>query len=299
MTIKVASDLCRAISRAAAKITESSRDSSVYHKQSIRKNVYGEQVKKLDEVANSALIEELSNSPNVAGVASEELSEPIFFPKNKNAKYVAVIDPMDGSSNIEYQITVGTIFGFYPIVGETATLEDFLQPGKQLVLAGYTLYSSATTMILSDGEKVSEYFLKGNNFFSHRENIKCPSKGKWLSANACNYNTWESQNIHWLFESLQKGYSQRYVGSLVADFHRTLIDGGIFAYPADKNGKAKLRLLYECNPLAFIMKTAGGNSVTGFDNKDILSLQPKNVHDCCGFFTGSKEDIDFSLIERK
>lgn len=299
MTINVASDLCRAISRAATKITDASRDSSVYHRQSVNKNIYGEQVKKLDEIANQSLIEELSNSPNVAAVASEELSEPIFFPKNKNAKYVAVIDPLDGSSNIDYQITVGTIFGFYPIHGETASIDDFSQPGKNLALAGYTLYSSTTTMVVADGDKVSEYFLKGSNFFSHRENIKCPSKGKWLSANACNYDTWEPQNIHWFFESLHKGYSQRYVGSLVADFHRTLIDGGIFAYPADRNGKAKLRLLYECNPLAFIMKTAGGHSITGFNNKDILNLEPKTLYDCCGFFTGSKEDIDFSLIERK
>jgi fructose-1,6-bisphosphatase I len=299
MTTRVTSDLCRAISRAAEKIVESSRDSSLYHRPSHTKNVYGESVKKLDDVANQYLIYELSQCSSVGGVASEELEEPIFFPKNKNAKYVAVIDPLDGSSNIDYQITVGSIFGFYPIQGEVASFNDFLQPGNKLTLAGYTLYGPSTNMVISDGEKVLEYFIKGNNFFIHRDNIKCPNKGKWLSINTCNYTSWEAQNILWMFDALHHGYSQRYVGSLVADFHRTLIDGGVFAYPTDKNGKSKLRLLYECNPLAFVMKAAGGTSITGFNNLNILDIEPKSLHDCCGFFTGSKQDIDFSLLERK
>lgn len=292
------SDLCRAISRSAVRIKDLLQDSTNYKGFLSTKNSYGEDVKKMDSLANNAFIEELGKSGNIAGIASEELEEPIFFTNNKNAKYVAVIDPMDGSKNIDYQVTVGSIFGFYRIQGDVACIEDFLQPGNKLVLAGYTLYGPATTMVMSDGNRVQEHFLKGNNFFMHRDNIQCPVKGKCLSVNACNYDKWNAPNTLWMFESLVK-YSQRYVGSLVVDFHRTLIDGGIFAYPSDKNGSAKLRLLYECNPVAFIMKAAGGNSVSGFDNKNILDIQPENLHQCSGLFTGSKEDIELSLLERK
>lgn len=291
------SDLCRAISRSAVRIKDLLQDSTNYKGLASKQNSYGEDVKKMDSLANDVFIQELSKSGNIAGVASEELEEPLLF-NNKKAKYVAVIDPMDGSKNIDYQITVGSIFGFYRIQGDVACVEDFLQPGNKLVLAGYTLHGPATTMVMSDGNKVEEHFLKGNNFFMHRDNIKCPVKGKCLSINACNYDKWQAQNTLWMFESLQK-YSHRYVGSLVADFHRTLIDGGIFAYPVDKESKAKLRLLYECNPMAFIMKVAGGKAVSGFDNQNILDIQPNNLHQCSGLFIGSKEDVESSLLERK
>lgn len=293
MVRKETSDLCRAVSRAALKISEASKSSIIHNSSSSHYNVYGEQVKVLDSLSNKILVEELENSPNIAGIASEELEEPILFTKNKKAKYVAVVDPLDGSSNIDYMITVGTIFGFYEIQRSQASKEDFLQPGNKLILAGYTLYGPATNMVISDGAAVTECLLKKDNFYRYRENIKCPEQGKWLSVNGCNFHKWEEHDQQWFLSCLNKGYSQRYVGSLVADFHRTLLDGGIFSYPADKNDKAKLRLLYECNPLAFIMNTAGGKSISGPGNLNILDITPNGLHNKMGFVTGSVKDIEF------
>ncbi len=253
-------------------------------------NIYGEDVKKLDELANTWLIEHLSASGDFFAIASEELEEPVFPEVGKDGKYVILLDPLDGSSNIDVNISVGTIFSIFKKVSDDVT--TFFQEGYKQVAAGYIIYGSSTMMVYTTGNGVHGFTLDpmiGTFILSHPD-IKIPSKGKIYSINEAYYLRWDGRIRNWLDTIKQNKYSLRYVGSMVADVHRTLLKGGIFAYPADsKNKNGKLRLLYEAFPMSFIIEQAGGMSTNG--EKSILQIKPTELHQRTPVFLGSPEDI--------
>ena len=270
-------------------------------------NVQGEDVKKLDVYANEVLTNVLKAGGHVCAVCTEE--EETFIPvdekfsdnKYVSNKYVCHFDPLDGSSNIEANISIGTIFSIYKRISEsgTGTMEDCLQRGVEQVAAGYVLYGSSTMLVYTAGKGVHAFTLDpsvGEFLLSH-ENIRIPSKSKTYSTNEGNIKKWAPgiQNyVSYLKDNdpdTGRPYSSRYVGSLVADFHRNLLYGGIFMYPADSNNKSgKLRLMYEANPLGFIVEQAGG---AASDSKNrILELTPESLHQRTPLFIGSKEDVE-------
>ncbi|HEX8791889.1 MAG TPA: class 1 fructose-bisphosphatase [Polyangiaceae bacterium] len=273
-------------------------------------NVQGEEVQKLDVLANEILVAVLEKSGKCALVASEELEKAKVL--CETGKYIVAFDPLDGSSNIDVNISIGTIFcvmrGSHATAGGHLA-EGFLQPGSKIVAAGYAVYGSATTMVLSTGAGVHGFTLDpgvGEFFLSH-PNIRCPEKGSIYSVNEGNFARWDDRVkkwAHWIkSEDKAQGlpYGHRYVGSLVADAHRTLLKGGIFAYPADKKSPdGKLRLLYEANPVAYIFEQAGGAATNGVDR--ILEIQPKALHDRTPLVVGSRQDVSafrqFMLGER-
>ena len=267
-------------------------------------NIQGEKVQKLDVFANETIVEAFEHSGHVCVMASEESAEPISpssdYPRGK---YVLLFDPLDGSSNIDACITIGTIFSVHKKIsaGPDGTMEDLLQPGDHQVAAGYVVYGSSTMLVYTTGSGVHGYTLDpsvGEFLLSH-ENIRIPERGSIYSANEGNYQYWRPEvqrYIDYLHEkdpASKRPYSARYVGSLVADFHRTLLYGGIFLYPADtkepKQPVGKLRLLYEAAPLALITREAGGRASTG--TEDILGLQPTRLHQRVPLFIGSREDV--------
>jgi fructose-1,6-bisphosphatase I len=261
-------------------------------------NVQGEAVQKLDEFANDVLCSTLERCGRCAMVASEELEQAKVM--NESAKYIVCFDPLDGSSNIDVNISIGTIFCI--LRGSSAggrLLEGALQPGTKIVAAGYAVYGSATTITLSTGYGVHGFTLDpgvGEFFLSH-PNIRCPERGNTYSINEGNFSRWEEPVKKWNAwikgEDKAKGlpYGHRYVGSLVADAHRTLMKGGIFAYPADKKSPGgKLRLLYEANPMAYLFEQAGGMATNGVDR--ILDIAPKALHDRTALVLGSKQDVN-------
>ncbi|MBX0311272.1 MAG: class 1 fructose-bisphosphatase, partial [Sulfurihydrogenibium sp.] len=230
-----------------------------------KKNIQGEEVQKLDELSNNLLIQYLSQSGEFFALASEELDEPIFPEEGKDAKYVIAFDPLDGSSNIDVNVSIGTIFSIHRRVN--SDVSDFLQEGYKQVAAGYVIYGSSTMLVLSTGNGVNGFTLDpavGMYLLSH-PNMRIPEKGKIYSINESNDKKWIDAGLKEYIESLKdEGYTSRYIGSMVADVHRTLIKGGIFAYPADvKNKNGKLRLLYEASPMAFLTVQAGGIATTG------------------------------------
>ncbi len=267
-------------------------------------NVQGEQVMKLDQYANSLLISRLEKCGQLCAMASEEDAEPIFIPdKYPKGKYVVCFDPLDGSSNIDANVSIGTIFAIHKKMtpGDNGSLDDLLQPGNTIVAAGYFLYSSATMLVYSSGKGVHGFTLDpslGEFLLSH-EDIRMPSKGKIYSANEGNINYWDQGVKNFLSyikeedKATKRPYSSRYIGSLVADFHRTLLYGGIFMYPKDNKDArkpyGKLRLLYECAPLAFIATNAGGYASTG--DGPVLDVAPTEIHQRVPLFIGSKEDV--------
>lgn len=263
-------------------------------------NVQGEEQMKLDIYANDMLISVLQNSADCAGVASEENDDFIAFTDeySVNSKYVVLFDPLDGSSNIDVNAPIGTIFSIYRRVSETGkpcTMEDFLQPGNKLMAAGYVIYGSSTMMVYATKLSVNGFTLEpsiGEFCLSH-PNMKCPEKGKIYSinqGNTCKYDKSITSFLeHCMENNKEEGrpYSHRYIGSMVADMHRTLIKGGIFMYPADKSSpKGKLRLQYECNPMAFLVEAAGG--VADYGNGNILDIEPTELHQRTPIFIGSK-----------
>lgn len=279
-------DLCCAANKISNKIRTAGIDN--FLGLNGKTNIYGEQVKKLDEIANDILVNTFAESKSCAGIASEELENPVYFDDSKS-KYVLVIDPLDGSSNVDLGITVGTIFGIYK--SDYISEQSFLQPGKNLVCAGYFLNGTSTLLIFSDGKTVSEYYLKeDNSFVQTRQNIKCP-EGKTYSINDGNYSYWYGGVKDWKNYIVSTGqYSMRYVGSLVADAHRTLLTGGIFVYPEDtKNKDGKLRLLFECNPMAFIFNAANGAQTTG--RQSILDINPQQINQKSPLVIGSKKEV--------
>ena len=266
-------------------------------------NVQGETVMKLDEEANATLLGTLRRRGHCAAVASEELEEIEHFTNDARARYVVLFDPLDGSSNIDVNISIGTIFGVLRRdegsheVGE----KDFLKPGRELAAAGYVIYGSSTMLVLSTGRERGvhgfTYDPTVGEFLLSHENIRIPEKGSTYSINEGNYARWsegvKKWNAHLKAEDKADGrpYGMRYVGTLVADAHRTLLRGGVFAYPSDsKSPEGKLRLLYEANPFAFLVEAAGGAATNGTDR--ILDIQPTKLHQRTGLVLGSKRDVD-------
>ncbi len=267
-------------------------------------NVQGEDVKKLDVFANDQFMGVLQHGISCAGIASEELDDYVAFDDavSRNSKYVCLFDPLDGSGNIDVNVSIGTIFGVYRRVtkrGEIASAEDFLQKGTQQVAAGYIVYGSSTMFVYGTRRGVNGFTLDpsiGEYTMSHPD-IKCPPSGKIYSVNHGNFFHYE-EGVNKYIDTCQKKnktnggpYTQRYIGSMVADVHRNLIKGGIFMYPGTIDKPAgKLRLLYECNPFAFITEVAGGKATDG--KQRILDIQPTSLHQRTPMFIGSKDMME-------
>ncbi|MBI3717320.1 MAG: class 1 fructose-bisphosphatase [Sphingobacteriales bacterium] len=267
-------------------------------------NVQGEDVKKLDIYANNQFMGVLKHGISCAGIASEELDDFIAFddPVSNNSKYVCLFDPLDGSGNIDVNVSIGTIFSVYrriTALGTPATIDDFLQPGIKQIAAGYVVYGSSTMLVYATRRGVNGFTLDPSigEFTMSHSNIQCPPTGRIYSVNHGNYFQYSKGVQQYIQRCQQKTkadggpYTQRYIGSMVADVHRNLIKGGIFMYPStiDKP-KGKLRLLYECNPFAFIMEVAGGNATNG--TKRILDVEPTELHQRSSFFVGSKNMME-------
>jgi fructose-1,6-bisphosphatase I len=275
-----------------------------------KKNIQGEHVKKLDDFANAAFLAVLQRGISCAGIASEELDDFASFDEElcNQSKYVVVLDPLDGSSNIDVNISIGTIFGVYRRKtpgGVPCTLEDFLQKGENLVAAGYVIYGSSTMLVYATRRGVNGFTLDpslGEFTLSHPD-IVCPPNGKIYSVNQGNYYKYNEKVRQYIFECQVKTraaggpYTHRYTGTLVADMHRNLLKGGIFLYPATADHvHGKLRLVYECNPFAFILEMSGGRATTGEEN--ILGIQPESLHQRVPFFAGSNEMMKPFLQEK-
>ena len=271
-----------------------------------RENIQGEQQQKLDVFANETFINALSARGVICGVASEENSSFIAFKDNVNndAKYVVLIDPLDGSSNIDVNVSVGTIFSVYKRKsqkGHSVEMNDFLQCGKHQVASGYIIYGSSTMLVYTTGSGVNGFTFDpsiGVFFLSH-PNMTIPINGEIYSVNEGNLSQFKSTIRKYIkfcqsenHSSNKKKYTSRYIGSLVADFHRNLIKGGIYLYPSNSsNPSGKLRLTYECAPLAFIAEQAGGRAISS--STRTLEITPSELHQRVPFFVGSKNMIDY------
>ncbi|CAD6193291.1 unnamed protein product [Caenorhabditis auriculariae] len=263
-------------------------------------NVQGEEVKKLDVLSNELMINMLKSSYTVCAMVSEENEKVIEVDEGKQGKYIVTFDPLDGSSNIDCLVSIGTIFGIFRKTSDgPVKKEELLQTGRNLVAAGYCLYGSATMVVLSTGHGVNGFMLDpslGEFILTHRH-MKVPEKGKVYSINEGYAKQWSKGLTEYVRtrkfpEEGQKGMNQRYVGSMVADIHRTLLNGGIFLYPATKDApNGKLRLLYESAPMAFIMEQAGGIAILQ-DGSAILDIQPTEIHQRSTVFMGSKKDVE-------
>jgi fructose-1,6-bisphosphatase I len=266
-------------------------------------NIQGEDQQKLDVYANEKFIQTLINRNIVCGIASEEEDDFISvnsLDKDNNNKYVVLIDPLDGSSNIDVNVSVGTIFSIYrrvTPVGTPVTLEDFLQKGRAQVAAGYVIYGTSTMIVYTTGKGVNGFTLNpaiGTFYLSH-PNMRFPETGSIYSVNEGNYVHFPQGVKDYIKycqqEEDNRPYTSRYIGSLVSDFHRNLIKGGIYLYPnTSKNPNGKLRLLYECNPIAFLAEQAGGKSSDG--SIDTLDIEPTELHQRVPFYCGNKEMVD-------
>ena len=270
-------------------------------------NVQGEEQMKLDVLANETLIHVLKNSTDCSGIASEENDDHVSYEDtfSANSKYIVLFDPLDGSSNIDVNASIGTIFSIYRRVselGKPCIEADFLQPGNKLMAAGYIIYGSSTMMVYATRLSVNGFTLEpsiGEFCLSH-PNIRIPENGKIYSINQGNtvkYTSGMRAYLDYCMESNKeesRPYSHRYIGSMVGDLHRTLIKGGIFMYPGDKSSpNGKLRLQYECNPMAFIVEAAGGIASNG--TIDILDIQPTELHQRVPVFIGSKNMVNKAL----
>ena len=270
-------------------------------------NIQGEEQMKLDVIADETLIHVLKNSTDCAGIASEENDDHVSYEDtfSANSKYVVLFDPLDGSSNIDVNAPIGTIFSIYRRVselGKTCTEADFLQPGNRLMAAGYIIYGSSTMMVYATKLSVNGFTLEpsiGEFCLSH-PNIKVPENGKIYSLNQGNtvkFGEGMKAYLNYCMESNKeegRPYSHRYIGSMVGDLHRTLIKGGIFMYPADKSSpNGKLRLQYECNPMSFIVEAAGGLGHTGIER--VMDVQPTELHQRVPIFIGSKNMVNKAL----
>jgi fructose-1,6-bisphosphatase I len=263
-------------------------------------NIQGEQQQKLDVFANDQFIRALTKREVVCGIASEENDD--FIAINEDGSYIIAMDPLDGSSNIDVNVSIGTIFSIYKRIspeGTSVTEEDFLQKGTNQIAAGYVIYGSSTMLVYTTGNGVNGFTYDpgmGVYVLSH-PNMKTPSNGAIYSINEGNYYK-SSKGVQEYIKYAQKidpetnrPLTGRYIGSLVADFHRNLIKGGLYIYPATTSAlKGKLRLLYECNPLAFIVEQAGGKASDGKDR--ILEIQPTELHQRVPYFVGSSEMVN-------
>ena len=265
-------------------------------------NIQSEKQQKLDIYANEKFINTLINRNIVCGIASEEEENFISINSNDNNnqnKYVVLIDPLDGSSNIDVNVSVGTIFSIYrrkSKIGSEVVIDDFLQKGRNQVAAGYIIYGTSTMLVYTTGNGVNGFTLNPaiGTFYHSNSNLKIPKEGTIYSINEGNYLQFPKFVKKYLKfcqeEKDDRPYTSRYIGSLVSDFHRNMIKGGIFLYPeTSKNQKGKLRLLYECNPIAFICEQAGGLATNG--NVNILDINPKELHQRTPFYCGSKKMV--------
>ncbi|MDX2062674.1 MAG: class 1 fructose-bisphosphatase [Bacteroidia bacterium] len=262
-------------------------------------NVQGEVQQKLDVLANEQFLAALSRGCQVAAVASEE--SDTILPLCDTGKYVVLIDPLDGSSNIDVNVSIGTIFAIYrrlSPLGTPATVADCLQPGSAQLAAGYVLYGSSTMLVYTTGSGVNGFTYEASlgEFFLSHPNIRIPEASKYYSINDAAYERFPEGLKVYLSDlkqrntSAKKPMSPRYIGSLVADFHRNLLQGGIFIYPGSVDRpEGKLRLLYECNPMAFIAEQAGGQASSG--SQRILALQPTELHQRCPLYIGSPDEM--------
>lgn len=268
-----------------------------------QENIQGETQQKLDILADNQFISAFKNGGEACGIASEENDDFVAFDseRSKNGKYIVSFDPLDGSSNIDVNVSIGTIFSIYRRVsekGQTAELKDFLQKGDQQVAAGYVIYGSSTMLVYTTGNGVNGFTLDpsiGEFCLSHPE-LTIPSKGRIYSMNEGNLSYCSDAIKNYISyckevdADTNRPYSARYIGSMVADFHRNLIKGGIFIYPeTSKATKGKLRLQYECNPMAFLMEQAGGLAHTGKDR--IMDIQPTELHQRVPTIMGSRDMV--------
>lgn len=267
-------------------------------------NIQGEDQQKLDVYANEVFIQTLINREIVCGIASEENDDFITVAGSDNShnnKYVVLMDPLDGSSNIDVNVSVGTIFSVYrriTPIGTPVAMEDFLQPGTKQVAAGYVIYGTSTMIVYTTGHGVNGFTLNpaiGTFYLSH-PNMKFPVDGNIYSVNEGNYIHFPQGVKNYIkycqTEEGDRPYTSRYIGSLVSDIHRNMIKGGIYFYPtSSKSPKGKLRLLYECNPMAFIVEQAGGKASDGY--KRIMDIQPIELHERVPFFCGS-----YNMVEK-
>jgi fructose-1,6-bisphosphatase I len=258
-------------------------------------NASGEEQQKLDVMADNLLISCLKNSGECCGIASEENDTFVTISESKNAKYVVIFDPLDGSSNIDVNVSIGTIFAIYrrqSAAGE-CQLEDFLQSGTNQVASGYVLYGSSTMLVYTTGKGVNGFTLDpsiGEFCLSHPD-IILPEKADIYSVNHSQYRDFEPGVKKFIDECIDNGFKFRYIGSMVADVHRTLLKGGIFMYPGTtKSTNGKLRLLYECNPLSLLMEQAGGKSTNG--GQRILEQEATELHQRTAIFIGSSCLVD-------
>ncbi|MFM8439152.1 MAG: class 1 fructose-bisphosphatase [Candidatus Kapaibacterium sp.] len=267
-------------------------------------NVHGESVKKLDEFANDIIFRAMDHGGHLCVMASEESDGLITIPgEYKKGRYVLAFDPLDGSSNIDVNITIGTIFSVYrrldPDEITDGTAADLLQPGFKQVCAGYALYGSSTQLVYTTGHGVDVFTFDptiGEFLLSHSQ-VRIPKRGRIYSVNEGNYHRWSrelQQYVDYLkipSDDGQRPYSSRYIGTAIADIHRTLFYGGIFMYPSDaKSANGKLRLIYEVNPLAAIIEEAGGRASNGIGS--VLEMQPESIHQRVPVFMGSEDDVN-------
>ncbi|MBK6909557.1 MAG: class 1 fructose-bisphosphatase [bacterium] len=268
-------------------------------------NVQGEVVQKLDEITNDVIYRAMDHAGVLCCMASEERADMIPIPAEfEYGKYTLAFDPLDGSSNIDANINVGTIFAIHRRSspdGTPGTVEDLLQPGRELVVAGYIVYGSSTMMVYTTGHGVNGFTLEpsiGEFLLSHPD-MRIPQHGKYFSINMGNYHYW-SEGVrkyidHIIAPNNQHGtpYSSRYIGSMIADVHRTLLYGGLFMYPLDykdpQKPKSKLRLLYEASPMSMVIEQAGGASSDG--SQSILDVIPRGLHDRVQLFVGSRDNL--------
>ena len=266
-------------------------------------NIQGEDQQKLDLYANDKFIQTLTNRNIVCGIASEEEDDFITInsqDENHQNKYIVLIDPLDGSSNIDVNVSVGTIFSIYrrvTPVGTPVTIEDFLQKGSQQVAAGYVVYGTSTMLVYTTGHGVNGFTLNpaiGTFYLSHPD-MQFPEDGKIYSVNEGNYIHFPIGIKDYIkycqMEEGDRPYTSRYIGSLVSDFHRNMIKGGIYMYPkSSKNSNGKLRLLYECNPMAYLAEQANGKASDGFTR--IMDIEPTELHQRVPFICGSKNMVE-------
>nr|XP_045601472.1 fructose-1,6-bisphosphatase 1-like isoform X2 [Procambarus clarkii] len=256
-------------------------------------NVQGEEVKKLDVLANDLFINMLTSSYTTCLLVSEENKTVIEVEKDRQGKYIVCFDPLDGSSNIDCLVSIGSIFSiFRKISDDDPNVNDALQPGNRLVAAGYALYGSATMMVISTGNGVNGFMLDPSigEFVLTDPNMQIKEKGKIYSLNEGYANLWDPAVSEFVKGKKAKKAGARYIGSMVADVHRTIKYGGIFMYPATADSpKGKLRLLYECNPMAYLVEQAGGKATTG--KMPILDIVPTDIHQRTPIFLGSADDV--------
>jgi fructose-1,6-bisphosphatase I len=259
-------------------------------------NITGDVQKKLDVLANEVFINALKSSNECCVILSEEEEEPRIL--IEDAKYIVAFDPLDGSSNIDANVTIGSIFGIWKRKGDKLQDSDMLQTGDDLIASGYCVYGSSTQLITCLDKVVNGYTLDPSlgEFILTHPNIKIPETNPIYSINEGNASLWDKQISEYVLSKKnptkgKKTYSLRYIGSMVADVHRTLLYGGIFMYPADsKSPEGKLRLMYECNPLSFIIESAGGKASTGKGR--IMEVVPKKIHQRCPVIMGSRLDVE-------